>query len=589
METQTIAYDEKKEVINLEEDSSENSEDEYDNEDEDPVRADIYEDYDELADLAVTASEEPPPPGTRPLQEELMTLITENTVSGVTINKDEVVAWLRNEEAALTGEIIPNRVFPSPPSSSDKLSDNETSDRSRSERSPPKKKSKSVSSVAVKRDGDGNKSHSRRREGSHQKTDGSRHERDGAHHKKDRSHHHSRPNRSGSRSQDGPRLRRENNRRGNRSQDQLDRGELRHFNRGMPYRNHHQFHRDVSPLANRSNSSFRRERYLSPDRRPVNKRRQTAVRPKRQRSNSPVLRHNDRRVKLQRKVEDEKTNSSKHYHKEISSQIQKPARSQNVNGVRDARELLSEKRTHETHVPVTEYVKSLKEQIRSSEINARKIFKELQSTKKDLMTYLKESGDSGGDNYRLKECSRDNRERRSEKKRLDDQPPHKSRESSKNRQKSPERKRSRTHGKSTSPGCESRRSSSSPDRGSEHPDHWNILSPSQVDGFNCGGPAIFVQNFTKDVSRKDLYSYFKHFGTVMDLKKLYIGKRRSACVIYSRQSEADKVLQISSGPSSRCSPQLDMMTPPSTFDRLLSALQNGQPPDDDDDDDVVIL
>ena len=65
METQTIAYDEKKEVINLEEDSSENSEDEYDNEDEDPVRADIYEDYDELADLAVTASEEPPPPGTR--------------------------------------------------------------------------------------------------------------------------------------------------------------------------------------------------------------------------------------------------------------------------------------------------------------------------------------------------------------------------------------------------------------------------------------------------------------------------------------------------------------------------------------------
>ena len=166
---------------------------------------------------------------------------------------------------------------------------------------------------------------------------------------------------------------------------------------------------------------------------------------------------------------------------QISSQIQKPARSQNVNGVRDARELLSEKRTHETHVPVTEYVKSLKEQIRSSEINARKIFKELQSTKKDLMTYLKESGDSGGDNYRLKECSRDNRERRSEKKRLDDQPPHKSRESSKNRQKSPERKRSRTHGKSTSPGCESRRSSSSPDRGSEHPDHWNILSPSQVD------------------------------------------------------------------------------------------------------------
>lgn len=39
----------------------------------------------------------------QPLQEELLTLITENTVSGVTINKDDVVTWLRNEEAALTG------------------------------------------------------------------------------------------------------------------------------------------------------------------------------------------------------------------------------------------------------------------------------------------------------------------------------------------------------------------------------------------------------------------------------------------------------------------------------------------------------
>ena len=37
---------------------------EYEDE-EDMVRQDMYEDYDELADLAVTASGEPPPPGTR--------------------------------------------------------------------------------------------------------------------------------------------------------------------------------------------------------------------------------------------------------------------------------------------------------------------------------------------------------------------------------------------------------------------------------------------------------------------------------------------------------------------------------------------
>jgi hypothetical protein len=46
-----------KEVIELDEES--------DYDDEDRVREDMYEDFDELADLAVTASEEPPPPGTR--------------------------------------------------------------------------------------------------------------------------------------------------------------------------------------------------------------------------------------------------------------------------------------------------------------------------------------------------------------------------------------------------------------------------------------------------------------------------------------------------------------------------------------------
>ena len=45
-----------REVIDLESDYED---------DEDRVRQDMYEDFDELADLAVTASEEPPPPGTR--------------------------------------------------------------------------------------------------------------------------------------------------------------------------------------------------------------------------------------------------------------------------------------------------------------------------------------------------------------------------------------------------------------------------------------------------------------------------------------------------------------------------------------------
>ena len=57
MEENMIEQDGKKEVINLDEDSSE--------EEDDNLRPDMYEDYDELADLAVTASEEPPPPGTR--------------------------------------------------------------------------------------------------------------------------------------------------------------------------------------------------------------------------------------------------------------------------------------------------------------------------------------------------------------------------------------------------------------------------------------------------------------------------------------------------------------------------------------------
>lgn len=48
------------EVIDLEPDSD--LDDDY----EDRVREDVYEDYDELADFAVTAaSAEPPPPGTR--------------------------------------------------------------------------------------------------------------------------------------------------------------------------------------------------------------------------------------------------------------------------------------------------------------------------------------------------------------------------------------------------------------------------------------------------------------------------------------------------------------------------------------------
>ena len=53
-----VASPVEKEVIDLEEDSD------YDD-DDDRVRQDMYEDYDDLADFAVTASDEPPPPGTR--------------------------------------------------------------------------------------------------------------------------------------------------------------------------------------------------------------------------------------------------------------------------------------------------------------------------------------------------------------------------------------------------------------------------------------------------------------------------------------------------------------------------------------------
>ena len=68
--------------------------------DSDHLRQNIYEDYDELADLAITSSE-PPPPGTGTLQEELISLITDNNAPGVSINKKEVASWLKDEDAML--------------------------------------------------------------------------------------------------------------------------------------------------------------------------------------------------------------------------------------------------------------------------------------------------------------------------------------------------------------------------------------------------------------------------------------------------------------------------------------------------------
>jgi len=169
----------------------------------------------------------------------------------------------------------------------------------------------------------------------------------------------------------------------------------------------------------------------------------------------------------------------------------------------------------------------------------------------------------------------------------EERPRHRSRDEMRNRErtrdeirrKSQEKKRSRDH-RRPSPERESksRKSSPSPARGSEEPSQWKIIPPSEVDGFNCGGPAIFVQNFSRNVSRKHLFSHFQSFGTIVDIAKLHIGRKRSACVIFSRQSEADKVLKPNRRePESPISGGLDLPTPPSTFDLLLTALKSDQP------------
>ena len=186
-----------------------------------------------------------------------------------------------------------------------------------------------------------------------------------------------------------------------------------------------------------------------------------------------------------------------------------------MNGIKDARELLSDRRPT---IPVTDYIKSLKEQIQNSEKNARHMFRELQTAKRDLLDYLQGAGlredeenlDSDRHQERKRSCRRRDgdrdrvrggermrdrdedrtrnrdggriRDRDLERTRVRDEirDRGRSREEPKVRRMSPERKRSRDH-RRPSPERESRKSSSSTERGSEDPSQWKIIPPSEVD------------------------------------------------------------------------------------------------------------
>jgi len=170
---------------------------------------DVYEDFDELADFALTSSE-PPPPGTVSLEQELLSLITE---PDSTLNKDDVAAWLLSEDAILTGQKLVAPIlhpYPSPPSSgNDKysISDSDSSADEISEHSPPSKKSKTrsdgeepaiASVVQVKKDSSKRRSDRRHRsrERGDRREERSRH-RDtrGKDHSRPRTDHSTRPRR----------------------------------------------------------------------------------------------------------------------------------------------------------------------------------------------------------------------------------------------------------------------------------------------------------------------------------------------------------------------------------------------------------
>ena len=158
--------------------------------------------------------------------------------------------------------------------------------------------------------------------------------------------------------------------------------------------------------------------------------------------------------------------------------------SMKLSGIRDARELLSDRRTS---IPVTDYIKSLKEQIQNSEKNARNMFKELQSAKRDLLEYLQgaelEDKDHGrkGERHdgRQRVCRRSEERTRG---RSRDERRDRGRTRDETRRSSQDKKRSRDH-RRTSPERESksRKSSPSPERGSEDPSDWKVIPPSEVD------------------------------------------------------------------------------------------------------------
>ena len=93
---------------------------------------------------------------------------------------------------------------------------------------------------------------------------------------------------------------------------------------------------------------------------------------------------------------------------------------------------------------------------------------------------------------------------------------------------------------------------SSSSRGSSHYQYpkprkqvgWKYLKPSEVKGFQCGGPTVFIQNISCYMKKRQLYNCFKNFGGIVDIQIVEVERKRTACIVFSRQAEADSVFEI---------------------------------------------
>ena len=295
-----------------------------------------------------------------------------------------------------------------------------------------------------------------------------------------------------------------------------------------------------------------------------------------------------RKVRLGTKVDDYENdrNTSKYYHKDVSS----PKRS--IFGVKDARELLSKR---ETTPDDSNMVKKLEEQIKINEIEARRLARQARHAKRNLDEYLHLTirKDSSENNRR---SDIDSRQRRRYVSELERAPKRKNGESSRDRIQSEYKgKRQRSNDVSTSKRSHKRHSrkhhpynskssSSSRHNSSEehtiepNPKRWTLLRPSDVEDFNCSGPAIFAQNITESTRRRDVYKYFKNYGTIVDIQLLDVKKQKTACVIFSRQSEAEKAFDEHNVGTSEQAEIVNIVNPikENRFDLLLSALRQSE-------------